>query len=655
MADWKTVKLDFIAIEVGMSRFPLLTSTVLGLGLILACGGGGSSVSSSSSLNPTPTLAPGQSSYSVSATSQGVVGHGAVAALKGVGGSLSNVAWTQTSGPAVSLLSDKDQVLTFDPTQAGTYEFQATFKDAFGASQTQNVSIPVAAQSSGSFLTLRLSQSVRMGGNVSVRAWPTLATGDAATKLTWTQVEGPSVALDTTSTSVAFFTAPSVSQDTLIRLRATLQTSSGTTDSDEVSILVQKYTQASDADQNAIWGGFHVSRVYPYLPNGPYAGVLVDAAFNANQSAASLTPLSKLPFLAQEAADLPSVEQVMNHVLVSHDWLGRNFEQFLRTQDDKSDFRRLLKGVTAIVLGAHIRPAFYYSGTGAIYLDADYLWLTPEERDTIDETPDYRSGYGNDLNFSGPARYVKNNAYVLRYYYPDQRVTRTQANLLPDLASLLYHELGHATDFLPPSSYASLDNSKSAWGNLAGRISGKALTSDGLASAYPLQSQEMYGLADVQFHGATATATQKAYTSTQVAGFFSGDRATDQYAYSTSREDVAMIFEEFMMNVRLGIQRDVAIADKITDTTTASNLYVTWGQRGRIGAPEVKPRVAFVVSRLAPWLDPSLVTNLPAPIAMTPGASWLANLTLGSAAQAKVVEETSVDPSVLKRDLRRHF
>jgi hypothetical protein len=58
----------------------------------------------------------------------------------------------------------------------------------------------------------------------------------------------------------------------------------------------------------------------------------------------------------------PTVAQVMGRVLVSHDFLGANFEQFLLTEDPNGDFRRLLAGVSAIVIGctcgrATTRPA----------------------------------------------------------------------------------------------------------------------------------------------------------------------------------------------------------------------------------------------------------------------------------------------------------
>jgi hypothetical protein len=59
--------------------------------------------------------------------------------------------------------------------------------------------------------------------------------------------------------------------------------------------------------------------------------------------------------------------------------MGEVFERFLRTQDTSGDIRRMLNSVTAMVIGAHIRPSFYLAGTGAIYLDARVFWLTPAQ------------------------------------------------------------------------------------------------------------------------------------------------------------------------------------------------------------------------------------------------------------------------------------
>ena len=145
---------------------------------------------------------------------------------------------------------------------------------------------------------------------------------------------------------------------------------------------------------------------------------------------------------------------------------------------------------------------------------------------------------------------------------------------------------------------------------------------------FPLTSAALAGLAQVKFFGVTADATQRSYAPNEVAVFFSADIATDEYNYSTSREDAAMTLEELLMSRRLNIQRDVAITDKITGGTTSNTLIVRWGQRGRVGAAAVKPRARALAQALVPWFNASEVDNLPAPLQMRAGESWTANLAL---------------------------
>ena len=380
-------------------------------------------------------------------------------------------------------------------------------------------------------------------------------------------------------------------------------------------------------------------------------------SYDAGQRDNSLCALSRLPFLAQQNGGAPpTVEQVMDRVLVSHDWLGSNFETFLRTQDTQGDFRRMLMSTTAIVLGTHVRPSFYYAGTGAIYLDADNLWLTPPERDTVSEVPDFRSDFDRDLAYSGVWRYAQNNQSIFVFFDPRARVSRNATSLLHETGWLMYHELSHALDFMPPSVYGALDNSLSAWANIAPRYGAGQLTSNAVSTQFPLTSAAMRGLAQVKFLGATADATQRGYTPNDVGIFFGSDIATDEYNYSTLFEDTAMTLEELLMNRRLGIQRDMAITDKIGAGTTGSTLIVRWGQRGRVGAANIKPRARVIAQTLTPWFNLAEVDSLPAPLQMRAGESWSANLALPAPPFIAPREEpllTREQQARLQRELRR--
>lgn len=596
-------------------------------------------------ITPRPRVASGLCSVSTSlhamyATPGAVVGKNVGVSLAGCSGALAAPLWRQTAGPALTLLADKTQTLSFTPVQEGSYSFQVSFTDAQGVARSDSLTVAVATDAAGSGgaaptvarVTARASQSVRMGGKVSVRAWPSLAEGDNVKLVTWQQIEGPAVELDTKTSRLALFTAPQVTRDTLIRLRATLHTDNFQSDSDDVMILVEHHAQAPASDSNAMWAGSHVPRLYGYLAGGPYHDVLrpciYDPQIYDQGPRYNLCPLRVLPFLAQDNFNaVPSVEQVMTRVLVSHDWLGRNFEAFLRQHDTRGDFRRMLGSVTAIVLSTQVRPSFYYAGTGAIYLDANSFWLTPEERDTINEAPDYRSDFGSALKYATLWRYVENNQSIFVRFDPRARVTRSLDDVHHEAGWLLFHELSHALDFLPPAAYGGLQRNSGAWANIAPRYSSRGLTSDEIAANYPLMSSELIGLGQVLFHGATASAAQKAFTTTQAFNAFSLDLATDDYNYSTRFEDVAMTLEEFLMQHRLGIRRDMAFTDAYdSKTTTSTTVLVRWGQRGRIGEEAIKPRTRAIVEALTPWVDINEIERLPQPIAMRAGESWAANL-----------------------------
>src|SRR5688572_9184810 len=605
--------------------------------LLTACGGGSDSNPPAPAppvvpIAPTPTCT-GSGSFSVVADTNVAVGKAAGAVVAGCTGALTNVQWTQTAGPAVTLVSARSQAISFEPQTAGTHSFSVAFLDAAGAQQTANVSVNAVTPSAAVAVLVRVDHAAREGGNVSLRAWPALAAGETNT---WAQTAGPQVTLDTSDPNHVLFVAPQVSRDTALIFRVTRRTASGATDTDDAFVLTENYAQAPSDPSGSlpfVFSDLHVSRTYPYRAGGPFAAALVRCTYEANLqctgATTNLCPLSTLPFLDQTTGGAPpTVDQIMDRVVVSHDWMGETFEQLLRTQASQ-DMLRLFNGVTAIVIGAQVRPSFYYALTGAIYLDAENFWLTAAQRDVINEAPDFRSDFDRDLMYSGVWRYTQNNQNIFVPFPETSRTSRDISYLLAEAGWLLYHELAHASDFLPPSVRPALNNSLSAYENTSPRFQARQLPSDQMTASFPLQSAQLAGLAQVKFFGATADATQRTYTPNDVADFFAADRATDEYSYSTTREDLAMTFEEFMMVRNHAWRRDVAITDKIGPNTTSSNLIVRFGQRGRIGETAIKPRAQLAVQELAPWVlqaDPNAVANLPAPVAMRVGDSWTNNL-----------------------------
>jgi hypothetical protein len=227
-----------------------------------------------------------------------------------------------------------------------------------------------------------------------------------------------------------------------------------------------------------------------------------------------------------------------------------------------------------------------------------------------------------------PWRYVSNNNYASFYYPENLRITRDASEGVFDLASLMYHELAHANDFFAQSIWANLDRNDRILDAADKILKSTGIQSDMLSTSLPLNSTQMYRLAQVRYQGETATSNEKNYNPNDVTGFFSPEHAPQFYNYSSKREDYAMLFDGFMMKARYDIDRDVAVTSQ--PKNAGEQYIVTWGQRGRIGDVNIKPRVDYVTRRILPEFTSAanIINNLAAPIAMESGKTWAENLAI---------------------------
>lgn len=530
---------------------------------------------------------------------------------------LSNIHWQQTAGENITLLTTNNKVISFTPRSTGEYQFTVSFSVNDGKEKTLSQTINISETLNK--IAARLSHTVLSDNKVSLRA--ALDSSIDSSTLQWQQTSGPEINFSKTDTQgdlAVFFTAPSVATDTLVTFKVSAS-DTATTFIDHVTVLIEP---APPIAKNAYFDK-RVASVFPYHQNSPYADNLVNCVYS-NTLSSSCT-LAQLPLLAKESTVL-SVDNIMDRVVVSHQWMGDRFKDFLINNDNHNDFKRLLRATTAIVIAYDIRPSFYWAATGAIYLDPENFWLTPQERDTINEAADFRTDFGNDLQFVMPWRYVKNNQYASTSISKTQRITRTSSDGFYRLASLLYHELAHANDFFPSNEwFTHNENSR-----ILDAATSTSFESDQLAIALPLQSQTLRDLAQVRFAGKLANSTQRSYQATDIKSFFSPDKATDFYAYSSLSEDYALLFEELMMQNRFQVFRDVAITNQPTGNNISSRDYiVTWGQRGRIGGAGIKPRVAFSASRVLPEFDStSALAVVPSPMMMREDLNWQENISL---------------------------
>lgn len=362
----------------------------------------------------------------------------------------------------------------------------------------------------------------------------------------------------------------------------------------------------------------------PAVADSPYKADIVNCSKIVNDRPVTSCKLGTLPFIGQKNST-PTKADVLAQTVVSHPWMATRFEQLLDQMPQ--DIFLLFRGVTAVVIGADIRPSHYRSDSGAIYLDPADLWLNATERATISKAEDFRNGFSNGLAFRSLWRYVQGKADAFGYFPLDGPISSRSINdIVRPMADLLFHELAHANDFMPPA-YVGQANPQSTPQSAIDALSSVRI-STGLRAQAPLNSQMQFDLANVMFRGVKATDAQKQLSAEQVGLDFSIDGANDSYNYSSQYEDVAMLFEEVMMKAHYNVDRELAFTDAPPATgATCANYVVRWGVRNRIGNPLVKSRAQIIVQKLLGVTDTTAYfATLPPPSSMQIGVDWCTNL-----------------------------
>jgi len=389
-----------------------------------------------------------------------------------------------------------------------------------------------------------------------------------------------------------------------------------------------------------------LDQLYAYRADSPHADVLKDCLVIDSWNDACT--LDTLPFLVQEY-DSGGIEEIMSRVVVTHDWMGQRFEEYLNNAHPIIiDY---LQFVTAVRIGSTVRPSNYSRGTGAISIDPVYLWQTLEEKQTVSIDDDPRADNGRDLIYWSWTQWRINGERAYPSFDLEDFETRTFDDLRIRLDRLMYHELAHAFDYLPGRGAAAaldttLQPNDALWEIYNSRLSVQ------LNNDMPLTSNLMWDLSDVLYSGDEATDEQKSTDAYTVGAAMAGEGATSHYSYSTIREDFATLFESVMMDIQYGAVNYVAVMTKPEnlDNYTCDDLTVTWGSRKRVGDANVSPRAKYVMRQMlndfgynvaVQHIDAAeLLTD-----DMTVGESWCTNrdarlpAVLASAPRAKLSTE----------------
>lgn len=488
----------------------------------------------------------------------------------------------------------------------GTYSLQFTAQKRNQYNQlkpvaTINYQVKVSADKAQA--SLKADRAARSGATVNLY----FDTGTSIDSNEWQirQIQGATAKItrgDDGATAVV--SLPETNHEQVLVFEAQLKSNPAVKDSAYVLLQPTNGSSAPYFCQSPSSGAYclpttPLNHHYAYKAKSPVADILADCVMSYQVNEGGMCHLAYLPFIGQVNPE-PSIDDIMDRVVVSHDWMAKNFELFLRQYDRHDDFKRLLRSATAIVISDNVKPSFYWGGTGTMYLSADYLWMTPEQRAVLSSPKDYRAQYMQTFDYLFDFDYERNKQSVMfnSDYYPSLNKGRSLETIALPLASLLYHELAHANDYFPQQQLHRTDGySIAQLAKLAPYelISDSSSVSNDLTSSYPLTNGMLKGLAQVWYGGRTPTAIQLNYQGEQVADAYFTDRANDEYGYYTAQEDVAMLFEEAMMLTRFGVNRYSMLMDNSQSVPT-----IIRGQKNRISDPMINNRVNLVTAKILP-------------------------------------------------------
>lgn len=336
-----------------------------------------------------------------------------------------------------------------------------------------------------------------------------------------------------------------------------------------------------------------VGEVYPYRPLAENAQKIKDCIYaDTNEKSC---PISKLPLIGISSGEV-TVDKILDRTVISHDFLGETFKQVLLRMPTET--LQLFGAVSAVVISDKINPSFYLHTSGAIYLSGRYFWRNYDEWEIVSKVSDSREGSGMPLQFIFDADYIRSGKSI---YEREDRNTQSYNEIAIKTSRLLFHELTHANDFFSPSYYKSeeLDTSKTYSKDTLERWDAKKMLSHQMPEK--VTSTMLTRIGQILYQGEKATTTDSQTTAEEVLTEFLLDTASDNYAYSTDQEDLAMCAEESLMLAYFDAPRFLILLKLPKPYFTPPENYVyqiAGGQKSRVLENRIKEKAFFAIENI---------------------------------------------------------
>jgi len=326
----------------------------------------------------------------------------------------------------------------------------------------------------------------------------------------------------------------------------------------------------------------------PFRTASAYSSVLKTCYQVAVANACNL---GVLPLIGQEAAE-PTIDSIMNRVVVTHDWMGTRFEQILSRYSQ--DELNLFKPVAIIFIGSSVNNSTYLGGKAVLELGPSLLWLTPDEKFAI-ETNTSNDDTGITVNtrdalqFSTVFFNLKDNIIV------DSNSDQTERDwnsMFYRLTPQLYQRSIFAANRINPATYtAELSNTTplDLFSETTSGLFAQTLHDDPTLTD---NDSELYGLANVYYKNMIATDFQKTRTAGDVGARFANQGKMDFFSYTSPVADAQQLFAAGMLLYKHGITTDILFLDA---ANANFNQIIGFGQSNRMASGLVAPRAKFVM------------------------------------------------------------
>lgn len=281
----------------------------------------------------------------------------------------------------------------------------------------------------------------------------------------------------------------------------------------------------------------------------------VDNAENIKMCVFYKCVFSDSPLLGYQKSTI-TVEDILKRTMATKPSHIETFKAVLNLMNPEA--LKMFGSVNAIVISERINPSFYTYSSGAIYLSANYFWRNQAEKATSVLVEDERLAYGKTAAADAGQVYTEQLLYTdfddyfhkgSQKYLSFERTlkTRTPEQLSGNLIRLLYHELAHANDYFPKSF---IDSSELKTDETFSKITTdrwelKKVTSQTMKTE--LAAPLMINMGKILYQGNTPTEADRNVTAAMLMQDFDADGAAASYAYSSSREDLAMLVETSLM------------------------------------------------------------------------------------------------------------